>query len=118
MGKPESSGDVRRMLSDLSGQTHEVITGLALVSNEFGCRESFAKSLVTFKRLSEEMIDQYANTREPYDKAGSYAVQGLGAIFIEKISGSYTNVMGFPLEHFLEELSQLAPFPLAKWLPR
>jgi septum formation protein len=118
MGKPSSREDVIEMLSSLSGATHEVFTGLALASAEFGQREAFAKSLVTFKRLSKAQIEQYADTREPYDKAGSYAVQGLSAIFIEKITGSYTNVMGFPLELFLEELSRFVPFPLAQWFAK
>jgi septum formation protein len=118
MGKPSNAREVFEMLEELSGATHEVITGLALLSTAHGERVAFAKSSVTFKSLSKDLIQQYANTREPYDKAGSYAVQGLGAIFIEKISGSYTNVMGFPLELFLQELSQLVPFPLTQWFQR
>jgi septum formation protein len=115
MGKPKSRDEVVEMLTRLSGNWHRVVTGLALVSQKFGETKSFDTSEIKFRNLSAEEIQSYAETREPYDKAGSYAVQGLGALFIEKIEGSYTNVMGFPIEKFLKELSSLTQISLKEW---
>lgn len=95
LGKPESMTHAREMLRLLSGREHQVMTAVALV----GEREAVELSLsrVWFRRLDENEIDDYWRTGEPQDKAGSYAIQGIGAIFIQRLEGSYTGVMGLPL---------------------
>jgi len=95
LGKPENAEHAQRMLWRLSGGWHEVYTGLALRTKEL--RSAVVVSRVKFKALSEEEIDRYLTTREPFDKAGAYGIQGLGALFVERIEGSYSNVMGLPL---------------------
>ena len=107
LGKPKDAAGVHSMLSRLSGATHTVFTGLSLLSPKYGQRTSATKSLVTFRKITESEMDRYAGLVEPYDKAGSYAVQGVSCLFIEKIEGSYTNVMGLPSETFLKELEAL-----------
>lgn len=115
LGKPKSSSDVLAMLTQLSGKTHQVVTGMVLQTLN-GQQSSVAvSSYVTFRQISKDEIDNYASTREPYDKAGSYAIQGLGALFIDKIEGSYTNIMGFPIERFLIELPKVTGFPIHEW---
>ena len=101
-GKPKNEVDAFKMLSRLSGQTHEVLSAVAIVFDG----EVFSalnKTSVTFKKLSEAEIMSYIHSGEPTDKAGSYAIQGLAAKFIESIDGSYSAVMGMPLF----ELNQL-----------
>ena len=101
-GKPKNEADAFRMLSKLSGQTHDVLSAVAIVFDG----EVFSalnKTSVTFKTLSESEILDYIATDEPFGKAGSYAIQGLGAKFINRIDGSYSAVMGMPLF----ELNQL-----------
>lgn len=115
MGKPTNKKEAIEMLSRLSGQWHRVVTGLALVSPKYGQVTTFDSSKIKFKALSKEEILSYAETREPYDKAGSYAIQGLGALLIERIEGSYTNVMGFPVEKFLLELTRFTSISLQQW---
>ncbi len=97
-GKPADKKEAVEMLSLLSGNTHQVLGAIALVNSSTG--ESFSalsETLVTFRELSEAEIQAYAATNEPYDKAGGYAAQGLGASFISSINGSYTNVVGLDL---------------------
>ena len=110
LGKPRDESDAERMLRTLSGRTHEVYTGIALVDTETDLRRTgFERSEVTMKRLTEDEIARYVATGEPADKAGSYGIQGHGAIFIEHIKGCYFNVMGLPLARFylmVEELSR------------
>jgi septum formation protein len=115
MGKPLNKDEAIEMLSRLSGQWHRVVTGLALVSRKYGELKAFESSQIKFRALTKEEIVSYAATKEPYDKAGSYAVQGLGALLIEKIDGSYTNVMGFPVEKFLLELTRFTQISLQQW---
>jgi septum formation protein len=107
LGKPKDKRAALKTLKKLSGRTHEVLTGLALISERFGTRTSVHRSQVTFHELAPAEIEAYCDIVEPYDKAGSYAVQGAGALFISKIEGSYTNVMGLPIEGLLKELSEL-----------
>ena len=114
LGKPSDRNEARKMLSQLSGNTHRVVTGLTLLS-EKGQRQRAVWSSVTFRKLATDEIESYLGTREPYDKAGSYAVQGLSALFIERIDGSYTNVMGLPIEALLEELPALSGIPVYDW---
>jgi septum formation protein len=95
-GKPQNAADGAAMLLKLSGQTHEVLTAVALrTSSGTECRVS--RSEVTFRRIEAAEARSYWDTGEPQDKAGGYAVQGLGAIFIAHLSGSFSGVMGLPL---------------------
>jgi len=118
LGKPTNEQDAIEMLSMLSGKTQTVLTGMHLCSRDFGQRSTVVRSSVTFKRLSKEDILQYAKTKEPYDKAGAYAVQGLGALLIQRIEGSYTNVMGLPIETLLQEIQNLTKIPIHEWFRR
>lgn len=95
--KPRDQQDAARMLRSLSGRTHQVITALALTD---GSRIETAMSItqVNFRQLSDQEIADYWETGEPRDKAGGYAIQGLGAVFVQSIQGSYSNVVGLPLE--------------------
>lgn len=98
LGKPEDVPAARRMLSRIAGREHEVLTGVALLEPAAGRRaETVDSSRVQMATMSDEMIAWYAATGEPLDKAGSYAVQGLGAVLVEKICGNYTNVVGLPI---------------------
>ena len=85
------------------------------MSKKYGKKEWNATTRVVFRKINEEEMREYAKTKEPYDKAGSYAVQGMGTLFIDRIEGSYTNVMGFPLELFLQELPLYTKIPLYQW---
>jgi len=108
LGKPRSSDDARRMLEQLSGRTHSVVTGVTLIRLPDAERHSFVEStLVHFASLSEDDIIQYLATDEPYDKAGAYAIQGLAGRFIPRIEGCYFNVVGLPLAHLAQALAQL-----------
>ena len=104
LGKPESVEHAEEMLSQLSAKTHEVYTGVAVYSSRILAVTS--RTLVTFKRLSPYEIKRYIATNEGCDKAGSYAVQGLAAIFIENLQGSYSGVMGLPLFETASLLAQ------------
>lgn len=98
LGKPGAATEAREMLRKLSGREHQVYTGFALARKEIDLLEGgVVRSSVFFKNISEEEINRYVRTEEPYDKAGGYALQGRGAFFINKINGSYTNVIGLPL---------------------
>ena len=94
-GKPRDRDDGLRMLARLSGRCHEVYSAVALVGRISDVRCNVSK--VCFRELSAEEILTYWQTGEPADKAGSYAVQGMGAMFIERLEGSYSGVMGLPL---------------------
>lgn len=103
LGKPADEADAKRMLSMLSGQTHEVYTGVCVI--EDGEANTFyEETKVTFYEISDAQIDHYIKTREPMDKAGSYGIQGKAAIFIKGIEGDYYNVVGFPIARFMQEL--------------
>lgn len=115
-GKPASDREALAMLNAFSGQQQTVVTGLVLFSHYYGVRRSTERTIITFRHLTPDQIEDYVQTREPYDKAGAYAVQGLGSLFIDKIEGSYTNVIGFPVELFLRELHALTKIPLFRWL--
>lgn len=97
LGKPRHRADAARMLALLSGRTHEVISGVAVVRGETTLVESVT-TLVTFRRLHAPEIDWYVATGEPVDKAGSYGLQGAAAAFVSHLDGSDTNVIGLPLE--------------------
>ena len=103
--KPKDEKDAINILRSLSGRTHQVITAIALVSPE-KTATAYAITEVSFRSLNEDEIKQYWLTGEPCDKAGGYAIQGLGAVFVKSIQGSYSNVVGLPIEICCELLSQ------------
>lgn len=96
LGKPKTQEEAREMLTALSGRTHHVCTGVTVCRGPQVFTESETTS-VTFRPLTDWEIARYVLTGEPMDKAGSYGVQGLGALFVEHIDGDYFNVMGLPL---------------------
>jgi septum formation protein len=96
LGKPEDAADAARMLRLLSGRTHRVITGIAVVTSEH-TEVAAEVTGVTFRTLSDEEIAEYITTGEPMDKAGAYAIQGRAAKWIPRIQGDYFNVVGLPL---------------------
>ena len=104
MGKPKDQADAVNMLMQLSGITHLVVSALSLR----GCQHFEALSIteVTFRDLSEQEILDYWNTGEPMDKAGSYAIQGLGGLFVKSIVGSFSGVVGLPLFETAQLLSK------------
>lgn len=95
LGKPQDFKHAREMLKQLSGRMHEVLSAVALVATAEVVAVN--RSKVWFRELSETELEAYWETGEPRDKAGSYAIQGLAAIFIERLDGSYSGVMGLPL---------------------
>lgn len=105
LGKPTDEADAKRMLTMLSGQTHEVYTGVCVIKD--GKTKTFyEETKVTFYEISDEQIDHYIKTGEPMDKAGSYGIQGKAAVFIKGIEGDYYNVVGFPIARFLQEITK------------
>ncbi|MFZ6750306.1 Maf family protein [Undibacterium sp. Ren11W] len=96
LGKPATQAEALAMLRQLSGQTHQVLTSLAVhyQDQNLHCTQA---SEVTFATLSEEQLQAYCATQEPYDKAGGYGIQGIAARYISHISGSYSGIMGLPL---------------------
>ena len=106
MGKPHDEADARRMLRELSGQTHQVITGVTLTTIQK--QVSFSvETDVTFKQLSDSEIDYYVSHYKPFDKAGAYGIQEwIGHIGVTGLQGSYFNVMGLPVQRIYEALRQ------------
>ena len=105
-GKPHDKEDAKRILKELSGLTHEVISGVAILSGEN--RYVFCEtSYVTFKELTDKEIDEYISTGEPMDKAGAYAIQGIGRKLIERFSGNLENIIGLPIDRVDEILGKL-----------
>lgn len=105
LGKPESGDDARDMLRQLSGRTHQVYTGYCVHCRSQNRQFSdVVKTDVQFKNLTTDEINWYIHTREPFDKAGAYAIQGLGTFLVKCISGSYTNVVGLPVCEVIELL--------------
>lgn len=96
MGKPADRGEGLAMLAQLSGRSHEVLTGVA-VATAAGVATCLSRSLVHFRELEPGEAERYWATGEPRDKAGGYGIQGLGGIFVTRLEGSYTGVMGLPL---------------------
>jgi septum formation protein len=96
LGKPTDDADAERMLRALSGRTHEVVTGLAVQRGTVAAMDRVT-TRVTFRRLTEAEITWYLDTGEPDDKAGGYGLQGAGAVLVDRIEGSDTNVIGLPL---------------------
>ncbi len=112
LGKPASAEEARAMLRRLSGQTHEVITGLAIIRLPDGAvRREHEVTRVTFAPLSEEEIEEYVASGEPFDKAGAYAVQGRGGRFVTRVEGCYFNIVGLPLSRLYRILRELGWTP-------
>lgn len=98
LGKPQTPAEAKQMLRSLSNRSHEVITGFTVLDTASGAKISKAVATkVYFKKLTQREIDAYVASGEPMDKAGAYAIQGLGSIIIKKIDGDYFNVIGLPL---------------------
>lgn len=105
LGKPNSTKEARAMLKRLSGRNHRVITGYAICckSKDRYFSET-VETKVCFKKLTDSEIEWYIHTEEPFDKAGGYAIQGLGMFLVRRINGSYTNVVGLPVCEIIEFL--------------
>jgi septum formation protein len=98
LGKPEDSDDARAMLARLAGRRHEVLTAVAVLDGDSGSlRSTIERSSVRIAAMTAAEIDWYVGTGEPLDKAGAYAIQGLGSLFVEAVDGNYTNVVGLPV---------------------
>ena len=112
--KPLDAADARRMLATIAGKTHIVYTGVTLQNAAGGHHDTrVAESEVRMLPLTEREIAWYVATGEPLDKAGAYAVQGIGALFIDSVHGSYTNVVGLPLALLYQMLKRAGIDPLA-----
>ena len=106
IGKPKDRSDAERILSELSGNTHQVYTGVTIFYQ--GKTSVFSVSTdVEFKTLSKQEIDSYCDTDEPYDKAGAYAIQGKASFMVKRINGSHSNVIGLPVCEVIENLEKL-----------
>lgn len=111
LGKPVDRADALAMLQALSGREHEVLTAVA-VANRDRCEARVVSSRVAFRTVSMEEAERYWETGEPQDKAGGYAIQGLAAVFVSRVEGSYSAVVGLPL---CETAALLADFSIACW---
>ena len=108
LGKPGTPDEARQMLERLSGQSHFVYTGYSIVcKNKPTCICEAIKTDVRFKALTTDEIDWYVQTGEPFDKAGAYAIQGMGTFLVRRINGSYTNVVGLPVCEVIEALIKI-----------
>jgi len=114
LGKPKDREEATRMLRRLSGKEHQVLTGISVLCLKKDKRDREAvRTAVKFKELAQTEIEWYIRTGEPYDKAGGYAIQGMGSLMIESIKGSYTNVVGLPLCELIEMLKRLGAVRVA-----
>ncbi len=110
MGKPKNAEDAVRMLKELSGATHQVITGVHLIYEKNGSpveKSFFEKTDVNVYEMTEQEIKAYVATGEPMDKAGAYAIQGLFCKYIKGINGEYANVVGLPIGRLYKELKEI-----------
>ncbi len=109
LGKPESPQEASDMLRTIQGRTHEVWGGIAVVHSSKQLAECWSHvTSVTMKAMDERMIQEYVATGEPLDKAGSYAIQGVGLQFVDRISGSYSNVVGLNIAALMHKLRELS----------
>ncbi|MFV3330604.1 Maf family protein [Pseudomonas sp. NY15437] len=111
LGKPVDRDDALAMLQALSGREHEVLTAVAVADRD-RCEARVVSSRVTFRAVSAEEAERYWETGEPQDKAGGYAIQGLAAVFVSRVEGSYSAVVGLPL---CETSALLADFSIPSW---
>jgi septum formation protein len=116
LGKPRNGEEAREMLHRLSGQEHRVLTGFFVCHLEAGkSGKQAVETAVRMKRLTTAEIEWYVKTGEPFDKAGGYAIQGIGSFMIESIRGSYTNVVGLPVYELIQMLDRLGAITLSEW---
>jgi nucleoside triphosphate pyrophosphatase len=108
-GKPVDRADAQRMLRCLSGRTHVVLTAVALVDPEAHVDTFVVQTAVEFRQLTDAEVAAYLDSGEPFDKAGAYAVQGGAAPFVARVDGSYTNVVGLPLDEVAALLRRRLP---------
>jgi len=107
LGKPKDAKQAKEILQQLSGKTHEVYTGFAIVEKPSGeMLSEFEKTLVSFRKLADEEIDRYIQSGSPFDKAGGYGIQDQGALFVQKIDGCFYNVMGLPVTKLYQALEK------------
>ena len=108
LGKPKDREDAENMLKLLSGKIHRVITAYTFMNLEKNISvTNHVESSVYFKKISDKEINWYLDSGEPMDKAGAYGIQGLGAIFVDKIDGDFFSIMGFPINNFIKTLNML-----------
>jgi septum formation protein len=105
LGKPENREEAFSMLQSLSGKTHSVFTGVAIITPNAN-QKFYEKTDVEFWELSQEEIHQYLDTGEPFDKAGAYGIQGFGSVLVKKITGDYFAVVGLPVARTIRELKK------------
>ncbi|HEX9636672.1 MAG TPA: Maf family protein [Acidobacteriota bacterium] len=117
IGKPASARHARAILRRLAGREHRVLTGLALLRPHRPALTQVAVSRVRFRPLTRAQIEGYLASGEPMDKAGGYAIQGRGAALVERVSGSYSNVVGMPLEILFDLLGRAGWDPLTRARP-
>ncbi|MBM7648946.1 septum formation protein [Bacillus ectoiniformans] len=106
LGKPKDRDEARHMLKKLSGHTHAVYTGVAIIHND-DTFTFYEKTNVTFWELLDEDIEAYLDSGEPFDKAGAYGIQGLGAVHVKSIEGDYFSVVGLPIASLYRHLKRL-----------
>ncbi len=114
-GKPTDEEDAKRILRELSGRVHQVLTGVSVWlisapakdSVSLGFRTLIETSHVTFNELTEDQIAAYVATKEPLDKAGAYGIQGKGGALVKGVAGDYDNVVGLPISRLLDEFSEI-----------
>ena len=115
LGKPHTPEEAARMLRLLSGKSHYVITGFTILDTASGRRRSRSvETKVRFRRLSPSEIHAYVRTGEPLDKAGAYAIQGIGSLLVQEIEGDYFNVIGLPLSALVQTLKEFGVFVLGR----
>lgn len=113
MGKPADAGKARAMLRHLSGREHQVMSAVALAGPQ-AVRERVVVTRLTFRLLSDAEIEAYLNSGEPFDKAGAYGIQGRGGVFVTSLIGSYSAVVGLPLDAVADLMAQ-AGQPVMQW---
>ncbi len=104
--KPTNINHARQMLYSLSGRSHDVLTGVSLIS-KYAQRSFFSLTKVYFNYLDEDLIEKYLETKDSLDKAGGYGIQSDAMIFVDKIEGSYSNVVGLPVDKVYDELANM-----------
>jgi len=107
LGKPADKAEAKAMLNLLSNNMHAVVTGVTVIDQQGGSHSISVETNLYFKNLSDSEIEEYINTDEPYDKAGGISSQGGAKEFITKIDGSYSNVLGLPIEESLDLLKKI-----------
>lgn len=107
LGKPNTQAEARKMLMTLKGKSHSVITGFTILDTDKNkVLTKSVETIIHIKNLTSEEVDAYVKSKEPLDKAGAYAIQGLGSVIVERIEGDYFNVIGLPLSVLAEGLKE------------